>query len=80
MGKILLFLLTRISPSTVCQPQEEWLTLPPEKVSKLIARQGQGYITNEQLRVVDENMIDVPKDGVTSGEVVFRGNLVMKVK
>ena len=42
------------------------------------ARQGVGYIIAEQTRVVDEQMRDVPADGETMGEVIMRGNNVMK--
>jgi fatty-acyl-CoA synthase len=35
-------------------------------------------MTSGELRVVDENMIDVPRDGQTLGEIVARGNVVMK--
>ena len=44
----------------------------------LKGRQGVGYIHAPELRVVDENMEDVPADGKTLGEVVMRGNNVMK--
>src|SRR5207237_9163815 len=42
------------------------------------ARQGQGYVLFELVRVVDDRMNDVPMDGETLGEVVMRGNNVMK--
>ena len=43
----------------------------------LQARQGVGMIQAEGLRVVDEEMADVPADGSTMGEIVMRGNNVM---
>lgn len=39
--------------------------------------QGQNYVGQDEVRVVDENMEDVPADGETMGEVVFRGNITM---
>ena len=42
------------------------------------ARQGVAFVTSDPVRVVDESMSDVPRDGETMGEVVMRGNNVMK--
>jgi acyl-CoA synthetase (AMP-forming)/AMP-acid ligase II len=64
-------------PSTVSPEQESWDELPAEQRAKLLARQGQAYISSDLVRVVDEDMRDVPRDGETMGEVVMRGNLVM---
>jgi len=41
------------------------------------ARQGVSMIQADPIRVVDENMVDVPRDGRTMGEIVMRGNNVM---
>lgn len=65
-------------PHTVCEWHQEWDVLPLEERARLKARQGVGYIHAPELRVVDENMQDVPADGQTLGEVVMRGNNVMK--
>ncbi len=65
-------------PHTVCEWRSEWDELGPEQRALLKARQGVGYIHAPELRVVDENMRDVPADGKTLGEVVMRGNNVMK--
>src|SRR5438067_9253068 len=65
-------------PHTVCEWQPHWNTLPPEEQARIKARQGVGYVIAEQTRVVDENMQDVPADGETMGEVIMRGNNVMK--
>ena len=35
-------------------------------------------LTSGEMRVVDENMVDVPRDGATIGEIVARGNVVME--
>ena len=43
-----------------------------------MARQGQGTVVAEPMRVVDKKMEDVARDGATMGEVVMRGNGVMK--
>jgi fatty-acyl-CoA synthase len=42
------------------------------------ARQGVELITSGELRVVDRELEDVPRDGATIGEIVARGNVVMK--
>ncbi len=65
-------------PITVCEWHPEWDRLPAEEQSQHRARQGQAYLTADMVRVVDENMLDVAKDGSTMGEVVMRGNNVMK--
>jgi fatty-acyl-CoA synthase len=64
-------------PITVCAVQEDWDELPLEQRAMLLARQGQAYPSADLVRVVDENMRDVPRDGQTMGEVVMRGNNVM---
>jgi len=51
--------------------------LPDEERARLLARQGQAHVTADLVRVVDEGMNDVPRDGETPGEVVMRGNIVM---
>jgi len=43
----------------------------------LLSRQGQAYVTADLVRVVDDDMNDVPLDGETMGEIVTRGNMVM---
>lgn len=65
-------------PITVCEWHPEWDQLSPEEQSFYRARQGQSYLTADLVRVVDENMESVKKDGNTIGEVVMRGNNVMK--
>ncbi len=49
-----------------------------EERARLTARQGVAHVTAGQQRVVDEEMRDIPPDGKTMGEVVYRGNAVMK--
>jgi fatty-acyl-CoA synthase len=65
-------------PHTVCAWQPEWDALPEEQRVRLKARQGVAYLIADPIRVVDEAMQDVPPDGQTMGEVVMRGNNVMK--
>ncbi|XP_059652766.1 acetate--CoA ligase CCL3-like [Cornus florida] len=66
-------------PSTVCAWKPEWDTLPPETQARLNARQGVRYIALEGLDVVStKDMKPVPADGTTIGEIVMRGNAVMK--
>jgi len=65
-------------PYTICEPQDAWDALDVAARSKLLSRQGVGMIVTDGVRVVDEQMLDVPRDGETLGEVVMRGNNVMK--
>jgi len=65
-------------PHTVCEPQADWEALGDEERAVRLARQGVSYLGVEPIRVVDEQMRDVPRDGETLGEVVMRGNNVMK--
>ncbi len=66
-------------PAAVCAKQEDWAGLPIEERARLNARQGVAYPLQEAVTVVDpETMLPVPADGETIGEIVFRGNIVMK--
>jgi fatty-acyl-CoA synthase len=64
-------------PHTVSTWQDGWDELPAGQRARLLARQGQGYTTADPVRVVDEQMRDVPRDAAAMGEVVMRGNNVM---
>ena len=64
-------------PITVCPEQEAWRELPVEERATFLARQGQAYPSSDLVRVVDEQMTDVPQDGKVMGEVIMRGNNVM---
>jgi fatty-acyl-CoA synthase len=64
-------------PITVSPEQEAWRDLPLEQRATHLARQGQAYITADLVRVVDEEMHDIPQDGLAMGEVIMRGNNVM---
>jgi fatty-acyl-CoA synthase len=65
-------------PHVYCQRQPGWERLDTGARAALLARQGVPYPVATHLRVVDERMGDVPADGRTLGEVVMRGNNVMK--
>ncbi|MGZ6723779.1 MAG: acyl--CoA ligase family protein [Solirubrobacteraceae bacterium] len=64
-------------PHTVCTWQDDWNELPADGRAALLARQGHAYTTADPVRVVDEEMRDVPRDAGSMGEVVMRGNNVM---
>ncbi len=66
-------------PATLCAWQSQWDALGLEARSTVMARQGVGYPTLEGVMVADpETMREVPRDGQTMGEVMLRGNTVMK--
>jgi fatty-acyl-CoA synthase len=65
-------------PHVYCEMQREWEALDVEGRARVMARQGVPYHHAVHLRVVDEEMRDVPADGASLGEVVMRGNNVMK--
>jgi len=66
-------------PAVVNDWHENWFDLPPGDQAALKARQGVRYLPLEQLDILDpETMRPVPRDGKTMGEVMFRGNVVMK--
>jgi len=65
-------------PHTVCEWKLEWDGKANADRAALKARQGVGYVHAPELRVVDAELRDVPADGETMGEIVMRGNNVMK--
>src|SRR5690606_15081772 len=58
--------------------QPGWPALPAPDRARRLAREGAGMIRTDGRRVVDEEMNAVPADGETLGEIVMRGNNVMK--
>jgi fatty-acyl-CoA synthase len=71
--------LTETAPFiTVCEPRPEHAALGPSARAMIKARQGVELLTSGELRVVDETGCAVPRDGRTVGEIVVRGNVVMK--
>jgi fatty-acyl-CoA synthase len=66
-------------PATVCAWHEEWDALSPGDRAAMKSRQGVRYPVMEDLMVADSaTMEPVPMDGATIGEVMLRGNIVMK--
>jgi fatty-acyl-CoA synthase len=66
-------------PAVVNEWHEEWNALPGAEQAALKARQGVRYAALEGLTVMDPvTMTPVPPDGASLGEVMFRGNIVMK--
>lgn len=64
-------------PFTINIPAPGQEQLPLEERARLRARQGMANVCAGEVRVVDPDMNDVPRDGETMGEVVMRGNVVM---
>src|SRR5438876_1422122 len=70
--------LTETAPFiTVCEPRAEHAPLPISERAAIKARQGVELITSGELRVVDTHGNDVPHEGVTQGEIIARGNVIM---
>ncbi|WP_315751557.1 MULTISPECIES: acyl-CoA synthetase [unclassified Bradyrhizobium] len=66
-------------PASVCAEQPGWDDLPAPERARLKRRQGVPYPLQEAVTVLNpETMQEVPRDGETIGEVMFRGNIVMK--
>jgi fatty-acyl-CoA synthase len=66
-------------PASISDWHDAWDTLPAEEQATRKARQGVRYPVLEALDVLDpETMQPVRRDGETLGEVMFRGNVVMK--
>jgi fatty-acyl-CoA synthase len=63
---------------TVCEMRPEHAAMTPADRAVVKARQGVELITSGELRVIDEDGNEVPHDGETLGEIVVRGNVVMK--
>ena len=64
-------------PAMGCSWHPNWDEKPEDERAKLLARQGHTYNGADLVRVVDDDMNDVPRDAETIGEVVIRGNSVM---
>jgi fatty-acyl-CoA synthase len=66
-------------PATVCPKHDEWNELDIGERARLNARQGVRYHLQRDATVLDPaTMQPVPPDGETMGEIMFRGNIVMK--
>jgi fatty-acyl-CoA synthase len=66
-------------PATVCAWQDSWDTLDTGEQTAMMARQGVRYHTLENVMVADPETLErQPRDGNTMGEMMIRGNTVMK--
>lgn len=80
------FMLTHVygltetyGPATVNDWKAEWDSLSEDGIGAKRVRQGVAYAALEHLTVLNPNTLEpVPADGTTLGEVMFRGNIVMK--
>ena len=71
--------LTETAPFiTICEPRTEHFKLSPQARATIKARQGVELITSGELLVIDEQGNEVAHDGAALGEIVARGNVVMK--
>jgi fatty-acyl-CoA synthase len=71
--------LTETAPAiSICEPLPEHDALGAGDRARTKARQGVELITSGELRVVDEQGREVPKDGATPGEIIARGNVIME--
>jgi fatty-acyl-CoA synthase len=71
--------LTETAPFiTICEPRPEHAALSAQERATIKARQGVELITSGELLVIDGEGKEVPHDGATLGEIVARGNVVMK--
>ena len=66
-------------PAVICAWHREWDQLPLEEQAKIKSRQGVPYHALEELRISNPDTLEpVAADGVSMGEAMFRGNVVMK--
>jgi fatty-acyl-CoA synthase len=66
-------------PASVCAKQPEWAELDIGRRAERNGRQGVRYLLQEGMTVMDpQTMKQVPADGETMGEIMFRGNITMK--
>jgi fatty-acyl-CoA synthase len=66
-------------PAAACAHQREWEEMDLEGRVRMNGRQGVRYQLQEALTVLDPQSLEqVPQDGETLGEVVFKGNITMK--
>ena len=66
-------------PCVICEWRREWDDLPPEERARLKARQGVRYALQEDVEVLfPDTMSPTPADGASIGEIMIRGNVVMR--
>jgi len=61
-----------------CSPQDDWTEKSPSEQAALKARQGVCFAMLEDVDVIDGDGVSVPHDGTSMGEIIMRGNTVMK--
>ena len=64
-------------PSIICEVQPHWAELDHTALAHAISRQGVRTVNVESVRVVDESLADVRRDGESMGEIVIRSNTVV---
>jgi fatty-acyl-CoA synthase len=63
----------------VAVKRDSWAAQNLSEQTRLNGRQGVRYVLQEGMTVMDpETMAETPADGTTMGEIMFRGNIVMK--
>jgi len=66
-------------PASVAVKRESWAHESLTEQTRLNGRQGVRYVLQEGMTVMDpETMAECPADGTTMGEIMFKGNIVMK--
>ena len=66
-------------PASVAVKRESWANESLTEQTRLNGRQGVRYVLQEGMAVMDpETMAECPADGTTMGEIMFKGNIVMK--
>jgi len=66
-------------PASVAVKRESWASASLSEQTRLNGRQGVRYVLQDGMTVLDpKTMREVPADGRTMGEIMFRGNIVMK--
>ncbi len=66
-------------PTGVCAWKQQWNELPADQQAELKSRQGVPYVVQEEMVVLDSDTLQATAmDGQTMGEIMFRGNAVMK--
>ena len=66
-------------PASVAVKRESWADESLTEQTRLNGRQGVRYVLQEGMTVMDpETMAECPADGTTMGEIMFKGNIVMK--
>jgi fatty-acyl-CoA synthase len=63
---------------TECLWDPAWDALPQDEAASIAARQGVAFPMMEPVAVWDDSGNDIPRDGTTTGEIMLRGNCVMK--